>query len=107
MRDDPQYPARDDVWSDDDSRVVGVLRTMTAADEQLEDLPPGLWERISGQLESSDQPTVIDGPPQLRVVGPTVDAHAGRRPPAHAAPPAARPVGDLRLDSPSNGHRPG
>ena len=74
MRDDPQYPARDDVWSDDDSRVVGVLRTMTAADEQLEDLPPGLWERISGQLESSDQPTVIDGPPQLRVVGPTVDA---------------------------------
>ena len=68
MRDDPQDPARDDAWSDDDVRVADVLRSMTPADDEREDLPPGLWERISGQLETADQSTGVAGATRLRVV---------------------------------------
>jgi len=73
MRDDPQNPARDDVWPADDSRVVNVLRSMTPADDLLEELPSGLWERISGQLATAEQPTVITGTTRLRVVEVTED----------------------------------
>ncbi len=85
MRDDPENPTRDDAWADGDSRVVDVLRSMTAADEQLEELPPGLWERISGQLSTTDQPTVIAGAPRLRVVEPAADEAAAFDVPSHDA----------------------
>jgi hypothetical protein len=81
---------RDEPYTDDERRVMEILRSITAEDRVLTPPPAGLWDRIDAARraeEAGGRPDAPRGPAGVAVPPPAMPAPT----PLHTSPPASPP----------------